>query len=326
MARFRNIVLIPLLWGWLIPGPGYGQVTLFPEIDKSDVSHPVQIIRVEVTTQYTIIDFYFTPRREGTWICLDKNFYITPANFDDRRYMIMAKDIDICPKMTKVASAENDLEFSVYFPPVEKGIFKIDVLEPKTGFKFYGVHINNNGGMTSSEVSDTIQVIQILKKMIDKPADDSLSGVWERNIKRRHFTGQDVIIGEYTEIPDTVILIRKGKNYNFYNLKGKALDESIVRLTGALGYFYQKQLNEVNSAGSGYLEWQDSDNFVIRYGLPLRLAKYIVLGEFLDSDHMTEQQEYRKLNVEEIKQLIQSLTDTGQQANVPEASDNHDKD
>ena len=60
------------------------QVTIFPEVEKSTRVRPVRIIRVELTPSYTILDFYFVARQEGSWLCVDKNFYISPSGFEDR--------------------------------------------------------------------------------------------------------------------------------------------------------------------------------------------------------------------------------------------------
>ena len=311
---------------WLFPAMLTAQVTIFPEVNRKSGNDPVQIMKVELTKNYTIVSFYFTPRREGAWICVDKNFYVTPAGLDDRHYMIMARDVEICPRMTKVTSADNDLVFTLWFPPLPESVFNMDIIESPTGMRFYNVHINNNGGRPYPENTDSVPPLDVLQKLaLLDPERDSLSGVWKRDIKRRHISGQDVILGEYKDVPDTVMIVKTEENFRIYTIDGKSLGETITPLTGDLGYFYKLPIPQVESTGSAYLEWSGPDEFGVTFLLPVRLARYLFPGEYLDSDYLYEIQEYRRLDHEAISELIEKLQSAGQAASDTTNATQHDQ-
>ncbi len=142
------ILLLPAL-------PAEGQVTYYPIAEKQDVKG-LSVKWLEITENYTIIDFFFQPEEE-TIICLDKAFYITPAGMNDPHFMIMAKQISICPKSIKIDSYNKYLEFKVWFPKLEKNIRKIDIIENKknrNGFNMYRVPIINGQETPSPDSLD----------------------------------------------------------------------------------------------------------------------------------------------------------------------------
>ncbi|NOY36410.1 MAG: hypothetical protein GXO83_02430 [Chlorobi bacterium] len=284
------------------------QVTVFPVVDKATGPHPVQVIRVEITSNYTIIDFYYAPRQTGTWLCINKNFYITPSGYDERKYMILAQGIDICPKMTKVSSMNNDLQFHLYFPRIAKGVFKIDAVESKNGLNFIGIHVNNNGRLFQPPGNDSVSVAVFVRSLLSREAStDSIEGLWIRKTVKSHYTNQNTLIEEHTEVPDTVAITSRSGIYHLYSIDGSVMPETITKLTGDFGYFYKKQIPEVSSTGSGYIEFKDIDHFAVSFFLPVRLARFELLGDYIEGDQVEEIQEYRRLTTDEMRKLTEKI-------------------
>ncbi len=286
------------------------QVTIFPEIDDMKHSKRVEIMKVELTGDFTIIDLYYAPMStetstEGDWICVDKQSYIKPTNLEVRKYLIMAKDITICPRSTKVTTTERDeLIYQLYFPPLEPGIYKIDVIEKqKGGMNFYGVHINNRRNRSAADSAPFRSQEAFMKYFYDHRAQlDKIEGLWKLEIRHQHFYHQDRYMEELSVEPQVVAIIKKGDRFITYGEHGDNREESFSKLTGKKGYFFRKEIPEVESEASGYIVFSNSDQFFIKYALPDRLAHYYLLKDYTPGDKLYEIAKYTRIPVEKPKE------------------------
>jgi len=173
--RYCFLILI-IIW---FSFSGTAQVTIFPEVEKQD-TRDIFIKKVEITDFYTIIDFYYRPRAEA-WICAEKTFHIIPEGTRDVMYMVVAKNIKICPKKQKVGNFTEDLEFQIWFPKLRRNIYKIDVIEKaRKGLNFYGVNIIN-GQEESIPDSSQYRSKEDFERCFGDNMDvfDPIEGIWK---------------------------------------------------------------------------------------------------------------------------------------------------
>ncbi len=324
MKDFRYPVLVFLLTTILLPA--YNQVTIFPDVDQVKNSRRIEVQKVELTSDFTIIDFYYAPENvtsvstsysnNNEWICVSKGYYITPSGRDERKYLVMAKNISICPKSTKVVPVESDdIIYQLYFPPLGSGIYKIDIVGNKSGGNnFYGVHINNRS-VSSGKDSVPYHNQEAFMRYFyaHKDSLDQIEGLWKLKITQQHFMNYGKFIDEIVEKPQIVAIIREGNRFESYGEKGENRHEYFRKLSGKKGYFFRKEMPEVESESSGYAIFGKSDQFFIKYTLPDRLAHYYLLKDYMTGDRLDEIAAYERIPVEnpEIKpDLLKIGSDT----------------
>ena len=290
-----NILLISLL-SLLIPLNIGAQITYFPDLEKQDLDD-IFIKKVEVTDQFTIIDFYYRPNSEA-WICLDKTFYITPSGVSDLGYMIMAENITTCPKMQKVGSISDDLEFRVWFPKLEKNIRKIDVVEDKRdrqGINFYGVSIING---QEKPIPDSLD--QKNRKNFEEffsnyaNSLDPIEGIWKVELSKTHYRGDYIIDLNYEIQIFEIILIKKGNTIHAYDLSGRSLESNFTRVSGGNSYFFKKYFRGVNQEVSSYIKFIDGERFDLDITIPENMARYELLKEFFPQDKIIYNHKFTK--------------------------------
>ncbi|HHJ11026.1 MAG TPA: hypothetical protein ENK25_09100 [Bacteroidetes bacterium] len=286
--------------------PMQAQVTIFPEVDKVKNSRRIEIVKVELTDEFTIIDFYYAPIRTenstvGEWICVSNKYYITPAKMDMRKYLIMAKNVSICPKSTKVITTQReDITYQLYFPPLETGIYKIDIIEKKSGgTNFYGVHINNQRDRNAPDSVPYRNQVAFMKYFYThKDRLDKIEGLWKLDIRQQHFFYHDRYAEDLTTEPQVVAIMKKGNLFITYGEHGNNRDEYFRKLTGKKGYFFRKKIPEVESEASGYIVFGNPNQFFIKYILPDRLAHYYLLKDYMSGDKLYEIAKYTRIPVE----------------------------
>lgn len=97
------------------------------------------------SNEYTIIDFIYRSSdlyENGGWIQMDKNAYISPVGSIMKYKLIHAIGIPIAPLKHCFKRKGEFHSYSLIFPALPAGTFKIDIIEkeaPGTYFNFYGI-------------------------------------------------------------------------------------------------------------------------------------------------------------------------------------------
>ncbi len=127
-----TIALVTLANAQIYLNPNYGSKSL----------KEVKITKIQITSQYTIIDFYFNSGNaypSGGWIALSKNMYIKNATTHEKYYLIKASNIPILPERLDF-KGKYTRKFKAYFPSINPTTKMIHIIEEATnGFNFYEI-------------------------------------------------------------------------------------------------------------------------------------------------------------------------------------------
>jgi len=114
----------------------------------------LDISKIDLTTQKTVINLYIENKITGGYFCADKNIFIL---FPDgtRSNLISSKGIPVCPDTYKFKTIGEKLEFELTFPPLKKNTQWIDLIEDcsENCFSFYGVCLNSDLNKKIDEAS-----------------------------------------------------------------------------------------------------------------------------------------------------------------------------
>lgn len=120
------------------------QITFF-DTDLFDRADPKKLLSIEVTDEYTRIDFeYISPHIyvNGGWIEMDSNSYIRPVGSDEKFPLLHAVGIPIAPQKHWFKAKGVLHYYTLYFAPIPKNTTLIDIIEkeaPGDYFNFYNV-------------------------------------------------------------------------------------------------------------------------------------------------------------------------------------------
>ena len=293
--NLNNIILISLL-SLLFPLNIGAQITYFPDLEKQDLDD-IFIKKVEITEKFTIIDFYYRPDGE-VWICLDKTFYITPSRVSDLAYMIMAENITVCPKMQRIGSAYEDLEFRVWFPKLKRNIRKIDVVEDKRdrqGINFYGVSIINGQEKPTPDSLNQKNRKNFEEFFLEYANDlDPIEGIWKVELSKTHYRDERAIERNYDLQNLEIALVKNGNTIHAYDLSGRSLESNFTRVSGGKSYFFKKYFREVNQEVSSYIKFLDGKKFDLDITIPENMARYELLKKFFPHDKIVYNHKFTK--------------------------------
>ena len=296
MTRSFIILSIFLLRTFL---PLAGQVTIFPEVDHQDRTDQTEVMRVEVTDDLTIVDFIYHPpslsTETGAWACVDRSTYITPTGREERKYLIMAKKVSICPKMIKIVSDPDQLyTFQLYFPPLQKNTLKIDIIGKNMNIQ--GVNLTNPADyppVDSAPYRNQEAFLHYFYAHRDQL--DPIEGLWRLQVRRQHFLGSGTYLEEEALPPQVVAIIKEGDVFVTYNDSGLNRREYFKKLSGKKGYFFRTVFPEVEGESSAYTFFSDPDRFYLKYQIPDRLAHYYLMGSYIPGTKMMEIAEYYRV-------------------------------
>ena len=114
----------------------------------------LEITKIEITTQKTVISLRVENRIVGGYFCADKNiFMIYPDGTQSR--LTSSAGIPVCPDAYKFKSIGEKLDFELTFPPLKKDIQWIDLIEDCADncFSFYGLCLNSDLNKKIDEAS-----------------------------------------------------------------------------------------------------------------------------------------------------------------------------
>jgi hypothetical protein len=280
------------------------QVTLFPEVEHRRRNDQTEIMRVEVNDTFTIVDFVYYPKSQSAeasdWACVDKATYITPSGRENRMFLIMAKEIPICPKMIKInPDAERPFIFHLYFPPIDKSILKIDIIGKHTAMR--GVGLCNQADYPVADSAPFRSQDAFMRYFYaHRDSLDPIEGLWRLEVRRQHYMSNGTYLEEDKGLdPQVVAILRKGELFNSYDDTGLNRREYFKKLSGKKGYFFQSIFPEVEGEASAYTIFSGKDKFYLKYKLPDRLTHYYLLDRYLPGMVMVEIAQYSRIPLHE---------------------------
>jgi hypothetical protein len=105
----------------------------------------LDIIKVVLSDEKAEIYLKIENRITGGNFCADKNIYMVYPD-GTRSLLVSSNGIPVCPDSYKFKSIAEQLDFVLAFPPIEKGVGSIDLIEEclDNCFSFYGIILDNN--------------------------------------------------------------------------------------------------------------------------------------------------------------------------------------
>ena len=276
-----------------------GQVTIFPKVDHRARDEHSEVMRVEVTENFTIIDFIYHLAQVNTdmgeWACVDKSTFITPSGREERKYLVMAKEISICPKMIKVLlDPEKPYTFQLFFPPLEKNILKIDIVGKNMAFR--GVSLSNPADYPPADSAPYHNQEAFIRYFNEhKQQLDPIEGLWRLLVRRQNYTGNSSYLDETSITPKVVAIIKEGHRFVTYDETDLNRREYFKKLSGKKGYFFRTVFPEVEGESSAYTYFSDPDRFYLKYDLPDRLAHYYLMDQYIPGTKVMEIAEYHRM-------------------------------
>jgi hypothetical protein len=105
----------------------------------------LEISKIEITSQNTIVRLSLENRRADGYFCADKNIYIIYPD-GSRSRLTSSKGIPVCPETYKFKAIGEKLEFELSFPSLRHDTQWIDLVEDckDNCFSFYGICLNSD--------------------------------------------------------------------------------------------------------------------------------------------------------------------------------------
>lgn len=137
--------VLTILIAFLYLGAVFAQKYDNPIAQK--VTHPeLKIKSIEITENSTIFSLEVTNKRnQGGWFCADEHIYLKNSKGSEVYELIRSENIPTCPEQFKFSYVGQELNFTLYFPPVSKEIKFLDLIEDCTNacFSFHGIILDN---------------------------------------------------------------------------------------------------------------------------------------------------------------------------------------
>lgn len=168
-------VNLPIIFSQLIIQPNYAL--------KSHET--LEITKVEITPDETVLYLTIENRIEGSNFCADKNIYLIYPD-GTRSKLTSSNGIPVCPETYKFKIIGEKLQFTLDFPPLKTGTKWIDIIEDCNDncFSFYGVTLNTelngkiNEALSMAEKGEIKRAIAFYKDILNSllAADQGIKG------------------------------------------------------------------------------------------------------------------------------------------------------
>jgi hypothetical protein len=194
------------------------------------IPETLEILKVELSAEKTVIYFSIENRIEKGEFCADKNIYILYPD-GTRIKLVKAEGIPQCPDYYKFKNIGEKLAFTLTFPPLKQGSTWIDLIEDckENCFSFYGI-------LLESEMNEKIDEAVGL---LDKGDLDSAISKY-KNIITGAGSSENGITGSlYSDLIS--LLVQKGYKKEAEEWYNKLVSSDVPRL--------QLYLNNLNSRG-----------------------------------------------------------------------------
>jgi len=132
---------------------GYSQTYIKPNYALK--SHEtLEITKIDLTSQKTLIFLSVENRISGGYFCADKDIFILYPD-GTRSKLTTSKGIPVCPDSYKFKTIGEKLNFELTFPPLKPGTQWIDLIEDCSDncFSFFGVCLNTDLNKRIDEAS-----------------------------------------------------------------------------------------------------------------------------------------------------------------------------
>jgi hypothetical protein len=162
----------------------FGQIVIHPNFALK--SHEtLDILKVEITSENTILYLSIENRIDGGTFCADKNIYLLDPE-GKRLDLKKSAGIPTCPETFKFKAIGEKLQFMLEFPPLKTGTKWIDVVEDCSDncFLIYGITLDADlnkkldEGFSLTEKGENSKALIILKGMLANTNDnkDGIAG------------------------------------------------------------------------------------------------------------------------------------------------------
>jgi hypothetical protein len=169
----RNSTIFLLSFFILGTGSLLAQTYIRPNIGLK--SHEtLDILKIEVSSEKTVVYLSIENRIDGGTFCADKNVYIIVSG-GGRLNLKKSTGIPVCPDSYKFKSIGEKLQFRLEFPVLKKGTGWIESVEDckENCFSFYGVILNTelnsriNEAFSMAEKGEIKEAITLYEKIIE---------------------------------------------------------------------------------------------------------------------------------------------------------------
>lgn len=168
----KIIITVSILLNFFVI-TGYPQTFSEPNIGLK--SHEtLELKKVELTPEKTVVSLRIENRIEGGNFCADKNVFIIYPD-GSKSKLINAVGIPQCPDTYKFKSIGEKLEFTLTFPPLRQGTAWIDIVEECSAncFYFYGITLDSDLNKRLDEAfiiaarGDPVKTISLFRNILE---------------------------------------------------------------------------------------------------------------------------------------------------------------
>lgn len=275
---------------------GKGQTIIFPSYSDRDEKN-VEISRINLTDTITEVEMYYLVPVGDEWICADKNFYLKPYSSDNRLFLVMAKDIPLCPEKDKIERDDIYHKFYLYFPPVDTSVKRLDIIEKAgEGFNFYGVWLEENEPKPlpdSAEYRSKGEFENYFSENQNKL--ETLEGIWEENSHLAHYVSSKFY--EFLNEKETkeIVIIKKENRFICYDTEGGPLDAYFSVIAEGNRYLFNKYLRDVRREVTTFAMIRDDQKIEMSYFYPDKYARYHYPENIMPGDKLELKLELLKL-------------------------------
>lgn len=275
---------------------GTAQTIIFPSYTNRDDSN-VEISRISLTDTLTIIEMYFLAPLDDTWICADKNFHIKPYNSNDRLFLVLVKDIPLCPKREKITRDKIYKKFLLFFPILDSSVKRIDIIEKaKNGFNFYGVWLEEKQGEPLPDSSKYRTREQFMDYFSENQSNIvPLEGIWQETSQLAHYISADFCDYLNDKEVREFVIMRKEERYVCYDMEGGPLDAHFMPIAEGNRYLYKKYLRDIRETVSTFTRISDEEKIKMSYFLPEKYARYHYPEDIMPGDQLAIRLELLKV-------------------------------
>jgi hypothetical protein len=271
-------------------------ITIYPDVESQSIE-TIEITKIEINEVFTIVDLFYESNENESWICASRYFYIQPDNSNERKYLIMAKEIPICPEKFVINSFLNEIKFQLYFPRIDPLARKIDIIEkPETGFNFFGVSLNNEPPRPATDSCRYKAKSEFTAYFEDNITTlDPIEGIWILTSKRAHYAQNKFIEYLDDEYTIEVAILRHGDHFECYEMEGNPLEAKFLIISQGGRYMYKEYFKMICEEITSFVLIEEEYRFKLTFSLPENWAKYLLQGEFLPGDKVINELIWEKI-------------------------------
>lgn len=134
-------IIVALVFSMVITG--FSQSVIYNPAFGMTTSPDVNIPKIEITKESTIIHFHFVTTANwivGGWASVLEDMYIRDVKTGKKYYLQKAENIPYYPERHDFTGPGQELSFTLYFTPVDPATTQIDIIENiEYGFNFFRV-------------------------------------------------------------------------------------------------------------------------------------------------------------------------------------------